>query len=398
MSEAQFEKAKQEDLEDVIDFAEFVFSHNSASTDFMDLLPKLYKPEYFMESIHYLVREGGKIKAVVGAYPLKIDFSEGISIPGRGIGMVSVHPRSRSKGYMKALMNTALEDMKKDGMVFSCLGGLRHRYEYFGFSPAGIMYSFSFDEHNITHTLGKEWKTNLNLKIVNAGDKNILDCIMELHEVKRARYYRCRDRFFDILSSWKSIVFALMEEGRFAGYIISGPDLRDITEINLKDPSRMGEAIGLLLRHRKGMNSNGAIQIIAGPHEREKVTFLSRFAEQWRISRAFQFCIFDFKRFVEPFLKIRAEQRILAEGSFVLKIEGPSGGTYELSSHEGKAEINEISSRQTPCSPDLTLDPLEAIRFLFSPVLAAAYPAIGKSIFLQSLLPLPLFFENTDGI
>jgi len=50
----------------------------------MSLLPKLYTREYFMEGVHYLVREGGKIKAAVGAYPLKIEFSGGLSIPGRG--------------------------------------------------------------------------------------------------------------------------------------------------------------------------------------------------------------------------------------------------------------------------------------------------------------------------
>jgi predicted N-acetyltransferase YhbS len=391
MSEAQIEKAKPEDFDDVIDFAEFVFSHARASTDFTSILPKLYKREYFMEAVHYLAREEGRIKAVVGAYPLKIEFSGGISIPGRGIGMVSVHPRSRSKGFMTSLMTAALEDMKNEGAVFSCLGGRRQRYEYFGFSPAGIYYSFSVNEHNITHTLGKEWKSSLKLKIINAGDKNILTCIMELHKAKIARYFRREDRFFDILSSWNSVVFAVMDGDSFEGYFICKPGLRDVEEINMKDPLRMCEAIGLLLRYRRELNNKDAVQIAAGPHEIEKIAALSVFAEHFRVSEAYQYCVFDFKRFVDPFLKIRAKQRILAEGSLALKIEG--AGTYELSYQGGKAEINDTIN-----PPALTLDPLEAVRFFFSPFSDAMIPKIRESVFLQSLLPLPLFFESADGI
>jgi predicted N-acetyltransferase YhbS len=393
MKGAQFEKAKPEDFDDTIDFADFVFSHAHASTDFMDLLPKLYKPEYFMESIHYLAREGGKIKAAVGAYPLKIEFSGGVSIPGRGIGMVSVHPRSRSKGYMKALMNMALDDMKKDGMVFSCLGGLRQRYEYFGFTPAGNRYAFSVGEPNIRHTLGRDWNTPLSLRAVQAGDKTTLDRIQALHEAKRIRYYRNRDKLFDILSSWNAKTFALFEGGEFEGYIISKGGNNDISEINLEHPSRLCEALGLFLRDLKEKGNQNSLMVCAGPHETEKITLLSRFAESCRQSSAYHFNVFDFKRLAAPFMNFKAGQRLLAEGSFVLRIEGPSGGTYELCSRGGKIEMNESAS-----PPDLILDPLEAIRFFFSPVSAVTVPKIGESVFLQSLLPLPLFFENADGV
>jgi predicted acetyltransferase len=358
--------------------------------DFTVMLPKLYKREYFMDSIHYLAREGGKIKAVVGAFPLKIEFSGGTSVPGRGIGSVSVHPRSRSKGYMKALMNMALEEMKSDGMVFSCLGGQRQRYEYFGFTPAGTNYNFTVQEANITHTLGKEWKSDLSLKNVNAGDKEILARIMELHESKIARYFRGRDRFFDILSSWHSKIFAFTEGEKFEGYFFCRADHRGIVEINLKNPSRICEAIGV---YRKEMNNYDSVRVAAGPHEAEKVTILSQFAERCHQSPAYQFNVLDFKRFVGPFLKIKSQQQIIAEGSFVLKINGPAGGTYELSSRSGEAEI-----RETASAPDLVLDPLEATRFFFSPVSAITNQKIRERIFLQSLLPLPLFFENIDGI
>ena len=107
MGEVIYNKAKIEDLDDCIDFADFVFSQAHVPHDFVGLLPKLYKREYFMEGIHYLARENGKIKALVGSYPLKYEFPGGVSLQGRGIGAVSVHPRARSRGFMKVLMNSA---------------------------------------------------------------------------------------------------------------------------------------------------------------------------------------------------------------------------------------------------------------------------------------------------
>jgi len=297
-------------------------------------------------------------------------------------------------------MNMALEDMKRDGMVFSCLGGQRQRYEYFGFTPAGNRYGFSVSETNIRHTLGHDWSTPLSLRAVKAAeDKNAkiaeiaLDRIQALHETKSIRYYRNRDKLFDILSSWNAKAFALFEGNEFEGYIVSKGRDNDITEINLEHPSRICEALGLFLRDMKEKGNQDSLMVFAGPQETEKITLLSRFAESCRQSSAYHFNVFDFKRFVDPFLKVRAKQRVLAEGSFVLKIEGPSGGTYELSSRRGEAQINETSS-----PPDLVLDPLEAVRFFFSPVSAVTVPKIGESVFLQSLLPLPLFFENPDGI
>ena len=391
MSEVQFERAKLDDLDDIMDFVDFVFSHDSAPHDFMALLPKLYKHEYFMEGIHYLARENGKIKAAAGAYPMKMEFSGGPSLPGRGIGMVSVHPRSRSKGYMKKIMNMALEDMRKEKIVFSCLGGQRQRYEYFGYAPVGSNYFFSVHEANINHTLGKEWKSNLNVKIVNAQDGAILDKIMEIHEAKSVRFYRSRDRLFDILTSWNSMLFAFTEGEHFKGYFICRPGPRDIVEINLNDPSRLCEAIGVFLRYRKQKYNQDSVTVVSGPQEEEKICLLSQFAEHCRQGTAYQFNVLDIKRLVDPLMKFKAKQRVLPEGSFILKINGSQ--TYELTFKGGEAGICESTSQ-----PDLILDHLEAIRFFFSPLSTIINPKIKENAFLMSLLPLPLFFENLDGI
>jgi len=391
--ETIYDLAKPEDYEDVIDFGNYVFSNAHMPHNFPILLPKLCKREYFMDSIHYLAREGGKIKAAVGAYPVKMEFSGGVSLTGRGIGMVSVHPYSRSKGYMKDLMNQALSDMRKDGVIFSCLGGQRQRYEYFGYVRTGINTSFTCTETNVRHTLGADWKTNYTLKTAGPGDAAILENIRAMHEAKPFRYERLRDRFYDILNTWNAKILAVEEDGKFCGYIIykaQGAD-HDISEINLADYSRLPELIGLFLKNGKAVGMKASVQVSVHPHEIAKFTAFNRFAEKYSQSSAYHFLIFDYLRFVQPFMTLKQMDYSLADGSFVLQIEG--GKRFKLAVQGGAASISETSDRA-----DLSLNDLDAQVFLFSPLASGVFPAVRKSVFLQSLLPLPLSYENADCI
>jgi predicted acetyltransferase len=245
----QYGKANSEDYDEVIDFGNYVFSAARSPHDFPRLLPKLYKREYFMEGDCYLAREDGRIKAVVGTYPLTMNIL-GQALPGRGIGMVSVHPYARSRGYMRTLMETALADMRlgtgPEGLVFSCLGGQRQRYEYFGYTPTGTRLSFECRRANIRHTLsrGAVPAENLSIRELEAGDRELLDRIFACHQAKAARIERPREKFFDILVSWNYRAYAVLAGGDFLGYFIYDHAGETICEVNLADFSRLPEFIG----------------------------------------------------------------------------------------------------------------------------------------------------------
>jgi predicted N-acetyltransferase YhbS len=386
----QYDKAAPEDYGELIDTANYVFSYAHAPHDFPSLLPKLYRPEYFMDGIHYTAREDGKIRAIVGAYPLAFEFP-GVTLPGRGIGMVSVHPCCRSQGYMKTLMNMALEDMKRDGAAFSCLGGQRQRYEYFGFTPVGTVCSFICSRSNVNHTLGRQWKSDLSLKALSPDDTALLDQIQRLHQSKPVRILRRRDRLFETLSSWKAQTFAVCQGERFQGYLICADKNNHISEINLYDPARLPEVIGLFLRERQTADRGDDVEVNAGPHEREKLAVLSRFAEGYTQSPAYHFAVFDYPLFIKPFLALKAREQALAEGRFTLQIEG--GPRFCFTVSEGAASVDETND-----APDLSLGALAALHFLFSPLTGYSSRTIMERPFLQSLLPLPLFFENCDGV
>ena len=403
--EIKIVKAVTADREEMIDFANYVFSHAHRSLDFPSMLPKLYKSEYFMDSVHYLVKEDCKIKAAVGAYPLEWEFASGIKLPGRGIGMVSVHPYSRSKGYMRDLMNRAMSDMREDGIVFSCLGGNRQRYEYFGFSPLGSNYSFDIEDENIKHTLGKDWKTDLSLSEVKAENKDLLDNICAMHLAKKSRITRPRDRFFDTLVSWKAKAYSFTLGGIFFGYFISRPNRNGgmgISEINLNDTTYMTEALALIMKEL----DHSSLRVSAGPHETGKIAALAKFAENFTISPTYQFAILDIPRFTLPFMQLALETKKPMDGSFMFYIK-PDKEEKNQSLCEMKLEINggmaSVESREIAAEPEnynaeLCLSHNEAQYFLFSPLCREIFPAISGNKFLQSLLPLPLFYETPDGI
>ena len=407
--EVIFEKAKVADYDEVMDLGNYVFSHAHRPTDFPSLLPKICRREYFTESIHYVARENGKIRAVIGAYPLELKFSpeiSGDSLAGRGIGMVSVHPYCRTKGYMKELMKMAMNDMRQDGMVFSCLGGQRQRYEYFGFTQAGSSLKFTVDEANVKHVLGPGWSTGLSLRPVQADDEAVLDRIQELHNLKKARCERQREKLYDILVSYNAKILAVTENKKFCGYLIykkSGDYKRDIivTEINLTDPKLYPEVVGLLMRENMAGMESKRLAVHVCPHETEKTAAFSGFAEDYSQSPPFQFAVFDFCRFIAPFVKLKAGLRNLAKGSFIFQTEG--GPKLELAVTKNGASVTEIrdvnSSHPGSGDPkELYLNSLQAIRFLFSPLAQETNPVIRENAFLQSLLPLPLFFENADMV
>ncbi|MDR3138731.1 MAG: GNAT family N-acetyltransferase [Treponema sp.] len=387
----QYVKAVAADYDEVIDLANYVFSAARVPHDFPAILPKLYKREYFTEAVHYLAKEDGKIRAVIGAYPLTMNIL-GDLLPGRGIGMVSVHPYTRSRGYMRALMEMALEDMRRDGMVFSCLGGQRQRYEYFGYTPAGTRIVFECRKANVRHVLGKDFMPGFSLRLLTAADRELVERIRSFHEAKPARLERDGERFFDIISSWGSKVYAVLEGETFAGYLICNSREDAITELNLGDPARIAELIALFLHNPGRIAQQDRVAVTVHPHETGKLAALTAFAEDYSLSSAYSFNIFNYPRILEVLLKLKARTLALADGAARIRIGGEtlgiavSGGNPSLDSSAGA----------TP--PDITLSPLEAAEFFFSPMAPLVFPAVRDNPFLRNLLPLPLFFESADEV
>jgi len=111
------------------------------------------------------------------------------------------------------------------------------------------------------------------------------------------------------------------------------------------------------------------------------------------MSNAYKFAVFNHARLADAFIKLKAGCGKIREGSFVLEINY-NGTVKKIRLFAGR----DTGAEETDESPELSLTGLEATRFLFSSQEAVANPVIKNSEFLQSVLPLPLFYETPDGV
>ena len=98
--------------------------------------------------------------------------------------------------------------------------------------------------------------------------------------------------------------------------------------------------------------------------------------------------IFDFPGVTQAYLWCRAAMGPLAEGRLVLDIPGECRMKIEVASGRACVETTEET-------PDLTLSPFEASRFLFSPMGGFVQTPAGKVP--AGWFPLPLFVSAVDA-
>lgn len=379
-----FGRGTAEMFDDYMDFINYVFGFNGNSSDFKKLLPKLYKYEYEPAVSSYVVVENGKLKAAVGAFDHDITVC-GEYLKTRGIGNVAVHPYTRGSGYMKKLMNLALEDMVKDGVVLSVLGGRRQRYNYFSFDKLGQTVAMSFNDDNMRHTFGKSRSHKIVFQKVEGGDTEIIKKIKSLSESYHFYAVREENKYFEILSSWQQSVYAGFDGGEFLGYAVGKGS--DINEFLIRDEERIPEFISALFDYFRSSSMHVKIPAFLPRY----VESLCRICEHYSIEPSKFFNVLDYKQVVYAFMKLKSSYCDMPDGTLVIDIDGFS--------KKEKIQIsvcdNNVSVEYSDKDADLSLSHLDAMNLLFASVCPKreTLPAFAKI-----WLPLPIYIYNSDAV
>ncbi len=393
-----FERATPADFEELVDLANYVFSHAGGRTDFPSLLPKLYKPAYGTAPHHVVAREDGRIRAVVGAFPLPMRVASE-DLLAYGIGTVSVHPYRRSCGYMKALMNLAHEGIRAAGADFGCLGGQRQRYQYFGYDRCGQMVKLSVNRTNIRHAFGRDYRPAHTFRLLEEGDAALERCLAWFN-ARPAHAVREPERFLDILRSWYCGAWGIEAQGNLVGYLVASKDGGEINEIVTGDGC---DAAVLLADWLTGRDIEKTV-VELPPFEQGKIDRLARIAEFMTVEPADNMAVYHFPRTVQAFLKLKGTWQHLAEGQLVLAVEGHAPFRIEVCGGTVRVEA-------TDSPANLAMSYADALAFLFSPLGAVTAGALEKRcmvgadgfgpaerVLTASWFPLPLFFENADNV
>lgn len=385
-------KGTSADAEDIVEFADYVFSQAHEPHDFQSLLPKLYKEGKDTQKFHYLVKEDGKIRAMLGAFPMKMQIGEEV-VKFAGIGTVSVHPKSRGKGYMKKLLQWAIKDMQQDGMVFSVLGGQRQRYGYFGYEPSGTAYRFTLTKTNIRHAYMDLDMCHYQWKKLSQNDP-LLDQAYQLYQKKEVKVLREKEEFYDILCNWKSVPYAILKGNDFCGYIcLKGGS---VDELELEYEEDFGEICKFLFEEKK----LDALYFNLSSLEIKRIAELVTICEEFLATSDYQFCIHNFYAVMKACMTYEAKIRPFQDGIGVLEIQNHSCFMIQVRNNE--IEIKEITQLEmeeektkTANLSYLSLSLPLATQVIFSPAANMGIRSMPQCF--KNWFPLSLFLSSQDA-
>ena len=379
MKRTDYVVAAPGDREEIVDFANYVFSQAHEPHDFKTLLPKAYGDQLAdLGAKHFLARQDGRIRALVALRPLDLHTPGGTLKVGC-VGTVSVHPYSRGEGHMKKLMAMMLEDARAQGYDLLMLGGIRQRYNYFGFEQAGWAYRYVIAESAVRHALAGVDAAGVSFSDLSENRPEEVDFACALANSQPLGGERPRDQFLDIMHSWHSVCRLIRIDGEMAGYIMGRGADDEGGEIALTNEDHLPRVIKALFQQ----NGVKRLEIACGAHETRRIGILSGICSGRHIGSVEMINVLNWPRTLEALLTLRAGFSPLQDGEFTLAVGDALSVTIRVAG-------GVPSAKEEGKAPDLSCDHLTALRRLFG---LEAF-ALGSAY--QNWFPLPFSISPAD--
>lgn len=385
-----YSKEMHQTSQEILDFADLVFSLSSGSTDFEAILPKAYSQARQHIVTHHVMREKGAIQALVDVYPLTLAAGD-LSLKCGYIGTVSVHPKARSKGYMIELMAKAQEDMRSQGYDMIILDGNRHRYQHYGFEKAGMKYCFNVTSDSIRHACSAvaDLKTPV-FQLIESAEDDLLDSIYEIYS-RRNVTARERDSFYPCMQSWGADLYAVMLEEKCVGYLNTSADGSSLYEIGLLDEQLLPAVIYAYMQEM----DIDELGINVGMDETAKLPLLDHVSDYYTVSMSHQIRILQYESVIAFLLHWKRQYTSLQEGTFVLGIkEDQNTETIKITITE-----KDICVEKTTEPAQIMYDGLTLVKELTTSYYYIAMQSKESALYQapQGWFPLPFFLPEADA-
>ncbi len=380
------ERAKSNDISEIIEVANRIFKGEDQNY-FQTYHPALYKDGVNTANDHFVIKEDGKIKGMVGWFPSVMNVM-GEKLEVCGIGTVCVEKDCRCKGYMRIIMEEILKELKEKNIPIGILGGRRQRYEYYGFTPSAICTNFYFNNDNAKHVFGKEDTTTYTFTIPNGSESELLEKAFQLYLRRPAYIERTAEGFYDSLRNCRSTPLFIFKNGEFDGYACISGTKGEINEFEISDNS---DSCRMLKDYIRNFELGGVSVKQIFHFEREKLHALAKICEGTSVSGADSYLIQDYAKVITALGKLKSSYLSIPDGNVTIEIEGVQ--KIKVSSENGK-----IYAEETNEEPQLKISPIEATSAFFG--LGAFNLNICEKLpaFANAVFPLPLFFSIPDMI
>ena len=396
MIKTYYYKGKTEETEDIIDFANMVFSMAYRSIDFAKLIPKAYSKERCHIPVHHMIKENNKIKALADVYPVTLKQFKNetyIEIKAAYIGTVCVHPNSRGKGYMKSLMQKAKEDAISEGFDIMFVDGNRHRYQNYGFEKAGIKYEFCVRYKNLKHAYNRlygEYKEPVYSFELVEDDSPYIDKMYKLYSKKNVMA-RTKEEFFLNLKGNRAYNYAVLEKESFVGYINISEDESKIHEIEIENISELPEIIYDLFEEL----ALDELEITAGVDEIKKTEWLDKLCDYCSMHMSHQIKILNYEKVLSFLLSWKQKYCELSDGKYVIGIEADSYKIYSIEIKDGDISVMEKDAE----NPDIILGEMDFVKLFTTSMFFQECNKNDSRIknTPKGWFPLPFFLPEADA-
>lgn len=385
----RIERLSIDDYEECLHFLKTSFNEYAHLVDFDKELPKAFRPKQELMEQNYVIRNERRILSLVGIYPMDLCVNTQ-KIHCATVGNVATHPDERGKGYMKALFAEAIAEVDRKGIDMTRLGGLRQRYNRYGYEYAGMCVHYVFTKRNAAAYRQVNTCTELNFVPLDESSGDLLRAAFTLYQRKSCHVDRLdEETFLCVLRAHYMQPWAVIDQdGKFFGYITASADCKKINE---QYSASALKTIDIDVQWLEKQNiPEVMINLNAWDCENR---MLSSYAEKSMFLYPSLFRITNWKHVIQTFLQYKNDNERLPDGRVTIAIENE--GTYLLNIGNGCP-----SCSQTDEKPDITVDHLTATRLMFGilpPILTANtdFDTLEK---LSKWLPLPLSWTCQDNV
>lgn len=346
-----YEVARPGDEEEILDFANLVFSQAHRPHDFRVLLPKMYARREFAD-YHVVARQNGRICALVGVWPMPFRVMEGLTLQLGYVGTVSVHPYHRGEGHMQKLMPMAVERSREAGIDLMSLGGQRQRYRYFGFEQGGLKVDFAVTAANLRHDMAKADTAGIAFSPLSDKD-GTLEQARALYARECLTGVRPGAMFEEAFTSWEGKALAVTRDGTFVGYLYMVGT--SIGEWSLTDNA----LVGTVLKAYMQQHGVDGLRISVPAHSADRIRALDAFAEDSSLNHAGMHRVLNWPNVISQLMTFKKELVGLKEGTADLVIEDE--GAFRITVDGHGVQVHKVEPARTP-----SITRTQAVGLLFS--------------------------------
>ncbi|MBE7036506.1 MAG: GNAT family N-acetyltransferase [Ruminococcaceae bacterium] len=360
---------------------------NKKEMDFEKELPKMCVRDDYHMNMHLAIKENGKICALLGVYPLKVKVGDA-ELLFTTVGNVATLPEYEGKGYMRILMDAAMEELERIGADASRLGGARQRYNRYGYEVSGISYNFHVNAFTTKYCFNGD--EIFDFKEISYEDVKEFAYIQALRKkmpmyVERA-YDETHRGDYDVLRAYESRIFiALNKQGEMVGYLSVSGNLEGISDFGAENFETLKT---MMYSWQKKVDARIYFSLFASDYE--AVQYYSRVSSWMSVSSPCHFKIINFDKVADALIKLKKQSgACMPEGESVIEIK--DWGRLLICHKNGEAYCQKTDKEAT-----IIMDRLEATRFLFGPFEPGT--VTGDDAFLATVLPLPLSWCTLDRV